>query len=388
MRRRSTVAAVAAGTLVVTVIPGVALSRNRDRGSARLGTAAAPSTEYTVASLDAALAALAANAPAEPAASGRYAYVRFNELHVVKPDSRGGEAKGALPDANMVKPAGDGLKVAGAPKPGPEVGAPDEATARALKSAAVAAEGASPKTPDAVVNKGADPAAGQAKPPADLTAEQKAKMAAAPQGDEFPFAEVRTNELWVDTAGTGWKQSKLERTVFFNASDQAKYDAKVAEKGGNAKEDAGGPVKADDPALNTASLPTDPDAMAAYLTKDAGGKETDAFRSGTQFLEGRVLPLKVRIAVYRAMLKVPGVTVANGVADFAGRTGVAIGMVGDRDNDKLSQTIIDPTSGALLGQKVSLTKAAEGFGPAGTVLQHSAFLQEGYSDVLKGRPAA
>jgi hypothetical protein len=142
-----------------------------------------------------------------------------------------------------------------------------------------------------------------------------------------------------------------------------------------------------DPALDTAKLPTDPDAMFAYLTADAGGKDKGVVRAGLDFLQGRVLPLKVTIAVYRAMLKVPGVTVANGVADFAGRTGVAIGMVGDRDNDKLYQTIIDPASGAFLGHKVTLTIGTPEF-PTGTVLEHSSVQQQGFVDAIKKRPAA
>ncbi|MEP7054953.1 MAG: hypothetical protein ABI912_06865 [Actinomycetota bacterium] len=391
VRRRSGMAAVVAGAVAVSSVPGLAISRARGRGASRLASASAPSTAYTVASLDAALAALAASAPAEAAESGRYAYVRFDALQFVKPDGKG-EAKMAVPDANVVKPATDGGKKDGNSAKPPQSAA-DEAAAKAAKAAALAAEGASPTNPDVVVvPKGADPAAGQPKGvPADLTAEQKAKLASAPQGDEFPFAEVRLNELWIDHAGTGWKQSKLERNVFLNAADEAKHNARLGEKGvgPDPKEEAGGAVKTEDPALDTAKLPTDPDAMSAYLTNVAvGDKGTDAFRSGLNFLQGRVLPLKVRIAVYRAMLKVPGVTVANGVADFAGRPGVAIGMVGDRDNDKLYQTIIDPSSGALLGHKVSLTNETPGFGPAGTVIEHSSIQQEGFVDAIQKRPAA
>jgi hypothetical protein len=83
---------------------------------------------------------------------------------------------------------------------------------------------------------------------------------------------------------------------------------------------------------NPAAVPTDPDGLLAavyQLVEDPacapvlGDNVQDRAFTLIDVLLGGVLPAEVRASLYRALAKFPGVTVAHGVTDAAGRRGVA-----------------------------------------------------------------
>ncbi|QYX78211.1 CU044_5270 family protein [Streptomyces akebiae] len=84
-------------------------------------------------------------------------------------------------------------------------------------------------------------------------------------------------------------------------------------------------------------LPTDADGMYRYLyglkgdERASGAKSADrkAFDKASTLLVEQLLPPKVEAALYRAVARIPGLTVYEGSVDAADRTGVSVGLEGD-----------------------------------------------------------
>ncbi|HSX96545.1 MAG TPA: hypothetical protein VLG91_04015, partial [Streptomyces sp.] len=83
-------------------------------------------------------------------------------------------------------------------------------------------------------------------------------------------------------------------------------------------------------------LPTDPEKMYRYLYGLKSGErpsgkasaDRDAFEKAAVLLSGQLLPPRVEAALYRAVARIPGLTVEKGSEDAAGRTGVSVGIEG------------------------------------------------------------
>lgn len=81
----------------------------------------------------------------------------------------------------------------------------------------------------------------------------------------------------------------------------------------------------------------------------------DALRSG-------IIPAKQRAAFYEALSRVPGVTVTLGVVTADGRMGVSIGRTEPLRLDERAETIVDPATGQVIGERVIRTIALFGYG--------------------------
>lgn len=124
------------------------------------------------------------------------------------------------------------------------------------------------------------------------------------------------------------------------------------------------------PLSEATSLPRDPRALLDVIqerTKGAGkSPELKAFSTITAALRTGVIPADLRAAFYKAAALIPGVTVVDKQATIDGRTGVAIGIPSP-DGGSRQETIIDPTTGLLIGERIVTVKDYPG-SPAGTVL--------------------
>ncbi|MDX3641591.1 CU044_5270 family protein [Streptomyces sp. MB09-02B] len=88
-------------------------------------------------------------------------------------------------------------------------------------------------------------------------------------------------------------------------------------------------------------LPADADGMYRYLygskgdERASGAKSADrkAFEKASTLLAEQLLPPKTEAALYRAVARIPGLTVYEGSVDAAGRTGVSVGLDGDWPDD-------------------------------------------------------
>ena len=124
------------------------------------------------------------------------------------------------------------------------------------------------------------------------------------------------------------------------------------------------------PLVEAAGLPRDPQALLNLIqerTKGAGkSPEIEALGTITAALRTGVIPADLRAAFYKAAALIPGVTVADKQATIDGRTGVAIGIPSP-DGGSRQETIIDPTTGLLIGERNVMLKDYPD-SPAGTIL--------------------
>lgn len=72
--------------------------------------------------------------------------------------------------------------------------------------------------------------------------------------------------------------------------------------------------------------------------------------------------------VYRVLAGVPGIQITDSAANLDGQLGVDFAIAGDVTRNEM---IIDPATGAFIGERQVLPKASDGI-PAGTVVGYTA----------------
>lgn len=100
-----------------------------------------------------------------------------------------------------------------------------------------------------------------------------------------------------------------------------------------------------------AALPHDPAALYAklqQLTKGRGSTPSVMFHFGIEILRAGQMPAQLRAQWYRALAKIPGITVQAASTNLDGRTGVALGL---DDRHEIRQLIIDPATGGFIGER-------------------------------------
>ncbi|WP_433510791.1 CU044_5270 family protein [Nonomuraea sp. CA-143628] len=101
-----------------------------------------------------------------------------------------------------------------------------------------------------------------------------------------------------------------------------------------------------------AALPTDPDALLAWLYRNLGGSQKEdvvAYRLLGSLLNDNLVPPAQEAAVYQAMAKIPGVTVNEDAVDVAGRPALAVGCV--EDGWVGHEILLDRTTYTYLGER-------------------------------------
>ncbi|MER5179779.1 CU044_5270 family protein [Streptomyces sp. NPDC002896] len=97
-------------------------------------------------------------------------------------------------------------------------------------------------------------------------------------------------------------------------------------------------------------LPTDPEAMYRWLTQARQGRSGDemaGFQTAARLLDDSLLPPRTQAALYRALARIPGLTVVEGAEDVAGRAGVGVMMKVTQGNRAV--LVFDAQSLAYLG---------------------------------------
>ncbi|MEV4011941.1 CU044_5270 family protein [Nonomuraea angiospora] len=136
------------------------------------------------------------------------------------------------------------------------------------------------------------------------------------------------------------------------------------------------------------TLPTDVAGMRARLYRmpaaagEAKGEEKDraAFDHLTDLVRETYLPKAQRDALFEAAKTIPGVQVAEGVADSAGRKGVALGRVDPQGI--LRQAIFDPATHVFMGERETAVDDRLARAPKGSVLALTAQFSASVVDVL------
>jgi hypothetical protein len=135
-----------------------------------------------------------------------------------------------------------------------------------------------------------------------------------------------------------------------------------------------------------AALPTDPDELLKKFTETQRRNDpnlpvniinANTFIALGDVVGESIVPPKVMAAIFRAMAKIPGVTMVHDAVDANGRHGIGVAMVGEKSI--LTTRIFDKTTYAYLGQREILTKDTAD-GKAGTVLGRSAVITRAIVD--------
>ena len=211
----------------------------------------------------------------------------------------------------------------------------------------------------------------------------------AADGSDISWQETTGGQLYIPTDINGeWVWNREDRVPLGSSSDAAKAAAAELAQRRQAQPE-GGPVLVGilratggafygneptiivgTPLKEASSLPRDPQALLDIIyerTKGAGkSPEIKALGTITAALRTGVIPADLRAALYKAAALIPGVTVADKQATIDGRTGVAIGIPSP-DGGSRQETIIDPATGLLIGERNVLLKDYPGY-TAGTIV--------------------
>ncbi|MFJ8112958.1 CU044_5270 family protein [Streptomyces sp. NPDC096132] len=139
------------------------------------------------------------------------------------------------------------------------------------------------------------------------------------------------------------------------------------------------------------SLPTDADAMYVWLRKTAAAvqKKSNVDRDTLMWLvagdmfDSGVLPPKQSAALYRAVLRVPGVVALPRSVDAVGRVGVALGRM--RSSNLRDEWVFDRKSSQYLGER-SVYLKDDGAHKKGTLAGRTAILKVAVVDKRGERP--
>jgi hypothetical protein len=109
-----------------------------------------------------------------------------------------------------------------------------------------------------------------------------------------------------------------------------------------------------------AALPTEPAALLQHIYKDMGGlgstaegRYATAYTMLSAILRNNVLPPKQEAATYRALKKIPGVTLVRKV-DAAGRPAIGLGRVAEGWLHQ--EVLLDPKTYTYLGERIITIK--------------------------------
>ncbi|SPF06865.1 CU044_5270 family protein [Streptomyces sp. MA5143a] len=149
-------------------------------------------------------------------------------------------------------------------------------------------------------------------------------------------------------------------------------------------------------------LPDEVEDMYRYLYGAKAGKEPKAgdkradrkaFAKGAELLAGQLLPPKTEVALYRALARIPGLTVYEGARDTVGRSGVSVGLAGwfndyGQGRSRYELLFDERTSAFLAFNSVNLNPLDEDCESlrVGDLVSSEAILKRGVVDRVGERP--
>lgn len=122
------------------------------------------------------------------------------------------------------------------------------------------------------------------------------------------------------------------------------------------------------------TLPSDPRELLNYIYKHTVGQGSSPDHEAFVWLSDRLttgaVPAAYRAEFYRAAAMIPHVVLTSHAANLDGRVGVSIGYDGG-DGATRDEIIIDPATGAYIGERKVMLKAEDGL-PAGEPMSSTA----------------
>lgn len=114
------------------------------------------------------------------------------------------------------------------------------------------------------------------------------------------------------------------------------------------------------------AIPTDGETAYAWIDAQYQGgsssRDEDNFVRITDILRTGLIPAAQRAALLDALARIPGVTATEGVTNLDGVEGIAIGRTEPLRFGQRDEIIIDPATGALLGERMVSTQSVFGWG--------------------------
>jgi hypothetical protein len=141
-----------------------------------------------------------------------------------------------------------------------------------------------------------------------------------------------------------------------------------------------------------AALPTDPDALLRWVYAQDGAKPgsqgsyESAFGTLGVILRENLLPPRTEAAIFRAMKKIPGVTLVDNAADAAGRRAIALGRT--TEGWLHEEVLLDPKSYAYLGERAISIKGHTSRGVGDNPTAMPEYVKKGVLQNLTVRTAA
>ncbi|TMR99463.1 CU044_5270 family protein [Nonomuraea basaltis] len=156
----------------------------------------------------------------------------------------------------------------------------------------------------------------------------------APRPDQWVYIETRIQGVGKAAPGeVQTPRTPLETRVDRSWTRADGKELALFEDGELVRSPTGGAMPPQDYAT-VATLPTDPDALLAWMYAAMGGRhgseedrEITAYRLLGSLLANNLVPPAQEAAVYRALAKIPGVTVNPDAVDVEGRPAVAVARV-------------------------------------------------------------
>lgn len=187
-------------------------------------------------------------------------------------------------------------------------------------------------------------------------------------------------EVWLRRDGTGWLHQVAGTPRFLSDHDRQTWIDAGRPAIGSGPTDT--PLQATDgPTAPMASLdlPSDPDALFAKLQHDAArfGDRRNAemfIMIGDDLRENYTTPAQ-RAALFEAAARIPGIELAEGARDGAGRPADGVAIDDGEHHERLT-LLFDPQTRALLGEEDAVLDGNPLGYPAGTVIGRAAYLEQ------------
>ncbi|MEO5834663.1 MAG: CU044_5270 family protein, partial [Nakamurella sp.] len=131
-------------------------------------------------------------------------------------------------------------------------------------------------------------------------------------------------------------------------------------------------------------LPRDPVQLYDRLQADApdnGRGDAELFVYSADLLRSGLVPADLRAALYETLATLPGLEITDAAANLDGRVGTALGI---DDGHERQDIIIDPATGAFIGERQVLTDDQDGV-PAGSTISFTSVTRN-VVDALGARP--
>lgn len=212
-------------------------------------------------------------------------------------------------------------------------------------------------------------------------------------GEAWSAALPAEEEIWVAPDGSGRIRTVFGPHRFFGDRDRVRWEAQGSPPFADGISDDTFPAGTL-PYEDVEGLPTQDARLLAYLRKQVASEDLPSdvavFMRIAELLARGDAPSSVRATLFRVASQLPGIELAGGAVDPAGRPGVGVSLTfSDSGADVRVVMIFDDETSLLLGQEhVLLERASWVDADPGTRLSFTAYLASDRTHSVGNRPGS